>query len=255
LALAAAASCGGGGGGNSVGNQPPAALNISTPALATGFIDVPYNQTIAATGGSGARTFTLEDGALPEGLALASANGVISGTPTGATGTTEFSISVADSGSPQQTDTQALSITINAAVAGRNDSIANATPIGNGTYAASISPSGHPNSQFAPDEDFYAITTTAASTVTVDIDAEVNGSPLDSVIEIVGSNGAPLQTCIAPAFSSTCINDDEGEVGIDVDSFLEIEVGGATTFFIHVVDWSGNARPDMLYDLNVSGVE
>ncbi len=69
---------------------------------------------------------------------------------------------------------------------------------GDGTYSASISPSGHPNTVFDPDEDYYQITTTAASTVTVDINAVVNGSPLDSVIEIVGANGLPLATLRRP---------------------------------------------------------
>jgi hypothetical protein len=35
---------------------------------------------------------------------------------------------------------------------------------------------------------------------------------------------------------------------------LELRVNGATTFYIHVVDWGGNARPDKLYDLVISGV-
>ena len=99
---------------------------------------------------------------------------------------------------------QNYSITINAVSLGRNDSIATATVLpGNGTYSASISPSGDPNTVFDPDEDFYRITTTAASTVTVDINAVVNGSPLDSVIEITGANGVPLNACVAPAFNST----------------------------------------------------
>ena len=41
---------------------------------------------------------------------------------------------------------------------------------------------------------------------------------------------------------------------MDLDSFLLVQVTGATTFYIHVVDWGSNARPDMLYDLVISGV-
>ena len=48
--------------------------------------------------------------------------------------------------------------------------------------------------------------------------------------------------------------DDDGQAGVNLDSFLEVDIDGATTFYIHVVDWGGNARPDMLYDLIVSGV-
>jgi hypothetical protein len=138
-------------------------------------------------------------------------------------------------------------------VSGRNDAIATATVLTNGSFAASISPSGHPSTVFDPDEDYYRITTTATSTVTVDIDAQVNGSPMDSVIEIVGANGLPLNACTAPNFNSLCIHDDETQ-GVDLDSFLEVRVAGATTFFVHVVDWRGDARPDHLYKIVVSGI-
>ena len=138
-------------------------------------------------------------------------------------------------------------------VSGRNDSISTATPLNNGSFAASISPSGHPSTVFNPDEDFYSITTTAASTVTIDIDAQVNGSPMDSVIEIVGANGIPLGSCVTPNFNSSCVHDDEDD-GVELDSFLQIRVAGATTFYVHVIDWRGDARPDLLYTINVSGI-
>ncbi|MGH8131431.1 MAG: Ig domain-containing protein [Steroidobacteraceae bacterium] len=253
LTLAAIAACGGGGGGGNNPPPPPPALDITVAVLADGAVGSVYNQTITATGGTGARTFTVSAGALPAGLALTAANGVVSGTPAGPAGTADFTVTVTDTGTPQQTDAQALSITINAAAQGRNDSTATATALGNGTFSASISPSGHPNTAFAPDEDYYAITTTAASTVTVDINAAVNGSPLDSVIEIVNAGGAQLNTCVEPAFTSACVHDDE-ELGVDLDSLLQIQVNAATTFFVHVVDFRGDARPDLVYDIVISGV-
>ncbi len=136
---------------------------------------------------------------------------------------------------------------------GRNDTIATATTLTNGSFAASISPSGQPSTVFSPDEDYYRITTTAAATVTVDIDAQTSGSPIDSVIEIVDANGLPLDTCVAPTFNSVCISDDEDE-GVDLDSFLQVRVAGATTFFVHVVEWRGDARPDLLYTIVISGI-
>ena len=42
-------------------------------------------------------------------------------------------------------------------------------------------------------------------------------------------------------------------LGVDLDSLLQVHVG-ATTFYVHVVDWGSNARPDKLYDLVISGV-
>jgi len=252
---AALTACGGGGGGGGGNNPPPPppALNITTTSLSAGIVGTAYSQTVNATGGTGARTFSLSAGALPDGLALNGANGAISGTPTGAPGTSSFTIGVTDSASPAGSDSQSLSIRINAAAAQRNDSIADATPIGNGTHAASISPAGDPSGTFDPDQDYYAVTTTADSTVTVDINAQVNGSPVDTVIEIVNAAGTQLNRCVAPAFASPCESDDE-QLGVDLDSFLQVQVNGATTFYIHVVDWGSNARPDMLYDLVISGV-
>ena len=90
--------------------------------------------------------------------------------------------------------------------------------------------------------------------MTVDINAIVNGSPLDSVIEIVGANGLPLMTCGAPTFTSICQHDDEDTDAGLLDSFLQAQIGAGVTFYIHVVDWGSNARPDKLYDLVISGV-
>lgn len=255
LAIAALlASCGGGGGGGGGGNPPPpAALNFVTTTLAAGVVNVPYNQTLRTSGGSGALTFTVTTGALPDGLSLDTATGVISGTPTGPVGAADFTVTVEDSSNPPQDDAEDFSIAINATSLGRNDSIADATPLGNGTFNASISPSGDPGTLLAPDEDFYAITTTATSTITIDVDAQVNGSPLDSVIEVLNASGTQLASCGSPSFTSDCFSDDE-ELGVALDSFLEVRVNGADTIYVHVVDWGMNARPDQLYDLAISGV-
>ncbi len=229
----------------------PAVLDITTGALPNGAINTAYNASVQASGGVPPYSFAVTAGVLPSQLVLNSTTGQITGTPD-TLETQAFEVTVTDS-CPDSV-TQALSITINAAVLGRNDTIADATVLpGNGSYAASISPSGHPNTVFQPDEDYYAITTTAASTVTVDINAQVNGSPLDSVIEIVDANGNPLNTCVAPLFNSVCTHDDE-DLGVVLDSFLQVQVSGATTFYIHIVDWGSSARPDKLYDLVISGV-
>jgi hypothetical protein len=69
----------------------------------------PYSQTLSVTGGTAPLSWSVI-GSLPAGLSLNAYTGVISGTPTGTTGTSNFTIQVADSNSA--TNTQALSISV-----------------------------------------------------------------------------------------------------------------------------------------------
>ncbi len=90
---------------------PPTPPNITTTTLPAGTISQTYNQTLHATGGTGALTWSISAGALPAGLSLNQTAGVISGTPTVPAGTSSFTIRVQDAGG--QSDTQPLSITSN----------------------------------------------------------------------------------------------------------------------------------------------
>ncbi len=91
------------------------ALTITTASLPGGTVGTAYNQTLAATGGTGALTWSISTGALPAGLSLTPATGVISGTPTTAA-TANFTVMVTDSATPTpHTATKALSITVVAA--------------------------------------------------------------------------------------------------------------------------------------------
>lgn len=225
-------------------------LAITTTSLPNGVVNTAYNTVVQATGGVPPYTFSTT-GQMPSQLGpINPSTGAISGTPD-TVETRNFTVNVGDTCGA--TDSQALGITINAVALGRNDSIATATSLTNGTFSASISPLGHPATVIDPDEDFYRLTTTASSTVTININAAVNGSPLDSVIEILAANGTRLNTCVSPAFNQPCVHDDE-ILGVDLDSFLEVQITGATTFYVHVVDFRGDARPDLKYDIVVSGI-
>lgn len=230
----------------------PSAPGFSAGQLPNGRLNTPYDHQIEVTGGVPPYDFAVTGGALPSQLSLNAATGRITGTPD-TLETQGFQVTVTDS---CPVDFQGnLTITIAPESLGRNDSIATATPLpGNGTYAASISPSGDPSGTLDPDEDYYRITTTATSTVTIDINAQALGSPLDAVIEIVDAGGNVLNQCESPTFVAACINDDE-DPGVALDSFLQLRVNGAGTFYIHVVDWGSNARPDLVYDLVISGVQ
>jgi len=70
-----------GGGGPGPLPAPAPSLSITTASLPTASVGSPYSLTLAASGGSGTKSWTLGAGSLPAGLSLAS-NGVLSGTPT-----------------------------------------------------------------------------------------------------------------------------------------------------------------------------
>ena len=91
---------------------PPPTVATTSP-LTAGTIGAAYSVSLQASGGAGAVTWSLASGTLPNGLSLSS-GGVISGTPT-ATGTSTFTVQVADSGSPVLTATKQLSIAVNPA--------------------------------------------------------------------------------------------------------------------------------------------
>jgi hypothetical protein len=108
------------------------------------------------------------------------------------------------------------------------------------------------------------VTASAGSTVHVETFAKRNNphNPLDTVIELTDVNGGQFSTgCTQPggttSFTSPCLNDDISANPHIQDSSLDCKVPGTSgtqTFLIHVLDWSGNARPDMIYTLQVSGV-
>jgi hypothetical protein len=88
----------------------PAALAFAVYWLPVGTEGVPYNASLAVTGGTAPYVQQITQGTLPQGLALNKNTGVISGTPS-QTGTFAFTISVTDAKSA--TASQSLSIAVN----------------------------------------------------------------------------------------------------------------------------------------------
>ncbi|MFM6171287.1 MAG: chondroitinase-B domain-containing protein, partial [Sphaerospermopsis kisseleviana] len=75
------------------GDSKPTILTASLPG---GALTVAYSQTLLASGGDGALTWSITSGSLPAGLTLLPGSGLISGTPT-ASGSFTFTIRVTDS--------------------------------------------------------------------------------------------------------------------------------------------------------------
>ena len=76
-----------------LGAAPAIVFNGSIPTIAT--TGAAYDGSAAATGGVGPLTYTLSAGALPAGLTLNAASGVVTGSPT-ATGSSNFTVKVSD---------------------------------------------------------------------------------------------------------------------------------------------------------------
>src|SRR6185369_12980693 len=142
----------------------------------------------------------------------------------------------------------------------RNDLISKATPLANTGYLASISPLVDPPDEttLSPDTDYYQISAVDASVIQVNVNA--NTSAMDPVLELVDANGARLNGCryqgdTTSNFNSPCINDDSSNGTLN--SQLEYRVPGSgsqpTSIYAHVLDWRGDARPDMTYYIGVTG--
>jgi DNA-binding beta-propeller fold protein YncE len=86
-------------------------LTVTTMALPTAIAAVPYSATLAATGGVGPYNWSIPVGALPAGLKLHTATGVISGTPQ-VGGTFDFVAEVTDSEAEAQLVTASEAITV-----------------------------------------------------------------------------------------------------------------------------------------------
>jgi hypothetical protein len=217
---------------------------------------------IVALGGVPPYSFALANNStLPAGLALDQSTGRVSGTPTAANNYS-FSVTATDSSSPAQNATQFFNVIVGLAL-GRNDSPGTATAIDNGVFQASISPYvDPPNGVPTPgDNDYYKLTSLTGATVHVETTAKRQNinNPLDTVIEIVDANGVRLNTCRQPGdtsatFTGNCINDDISANPHVQDSAIDFQVGNVSTFYVHVLDWRGDARPDMTYTLQISGL-
>lgn len=233
-----------------------------------------YSTKLWAYNGTLPYTWSIASGQLPPGLSLGS-DGTITGTPTAVAGSYpgfSFTAAVTDSASPPQSGTHQYSINVFATALGRNDSIATATPAGPGGIQASLSPFADPpdSTTSAPDTDYYRMLGKGGGVVTVYVPST---NTVDPAIEILDANGQRFKTCKDPgddnptltfivkdttpdAFDDECVNDDIDPT-VNQSSQLQFQVPGATgtvtTFYVHVFDSSGRARPDMTYSMYTSG--
>jgi hypothetical protein len=249
-------------------SAPPFSVSYSLPNKLP--LNRPFNGRVVAVGGVPPYHFTQSAGTRPPGLGAVDPNGgQIQGTPTTA-GSYNLTVDVTDSSQPAQIASANYYITV-ADPIGRNDTVATATPIDNGMITATISPYIDPpdNAPLPADNDYYKLVSVSGATVHIETQAQrwwgtLTVDPIDTVIELVDATNVRLTTCRQPnvttnTFTSACINDDIGGNPRVLDSALDFKVPGdpstPTTFYAHVLDFRGIARPDMQYALQVSGLE
>jgi hypothetical protein len=245
---------------------------LANSTFPRGTVGIPYNWGVTAKDGQPPFSWNIRSGSLPPGLVLDSL-GLIHGTPTTA-GSYTFVLQVTDSFTPADVSWSYVTIEVASKPLGRNDSIATATPLTNGNYSATISPYSDPSTSEA-DGDFYKLTANPGSIVSVSILAKrlSSLSPLDSVVEIVDGSGTRYATCRDPMsafltpplvadpnpndYNDPCINDDDPNTqSTDSDLYFQVpgtSGGSAVTLYVHVFDYRGDARPDMQYQIQVSG--
>ncbi|QSQ28505.1 putative Ig domain-containing protein [Pyxidicoccus parkwayensis] len=83
---------------------------VTTSSLADGYVGTSYAANLTVSGGASPQSWSVDSGALPQGLALTSSSGAITGIPSGSTGTSSVTFRVTDGSG--RTATRALSVTV-----------------------------------------------------------------------------------------------------------------------------------------------
>jgi large repetitive protein len=236
-----------------VSGQP---LYLGDNFQAKQLVNRPIVGKLFSVGGVPPYTYRLVSGLLPPGITIDANTGDLLGT---SASPYSPSFQVEGKDSTGATTIHFVNFQV-VAGSGRNDSVNTATPIDNGGVVATLSPYIDPpdKAPTAADTDYYRLSSIAGTII--NLSATVGGGPIDPVIEVLDGNAQRLSTCNVPdntsqTFTSTCINDEDGKGGHNAS--LAYKVPGTApaivNSYIHVLDWRGDARPDMQYFLNVAG--
>lgn len=235
-------------------NEPVPFIRATLPHAIVG---APYSYKFSSIGGAKPLTWAGVSG-LPPGLSVAP-DGTLGGTPTLA-GSFNIGVHVTDSSPTPQVGGSGFPIKVLATDPGRNDSIATATPLSNGIFNnLSFSPYANASGVVQPDQDYYKVVIAPSGMLFVSAAHGFIPSTADPVMEFVDANGTRLSNCQLPntsAFNAPCLNDDV-DPGINRDAQLSIKntTSSDMTVYIHVLDWTGNARPDLTYNLTILGAK
>ena len=255
-------------GGGSQRSSPP--LTITTASLPNGTAEIPYSQTIQASGGVAPFNWSVT-GALPHNLALGSSNAstaAVSGTPDTAAQGVAFTIKVADSANQSASQSYTISIlpepdtltltppslsfspqVIGTVSAGQADTVTNTGPAAVvfggialvGANAADFSQSTACGSSLAPAANCDITVTFTPSqlgprSASIQITDNTQGSPHSVALGGVGLTSGPNASLSAASlgFGSQAVNTTSSPVSITLSNY------GTAALNISSVAASGN---------------
>ena len=165
-------------------------LNVATTSLPDATQNIAYSATLVASGGTTPYSWSVISGTLPAGLTLASATGVISGTPTGS-GTSSFTVQVSDANSMTATKPLTLTVTATPAPTITTASLPGGTQ--NVAYSATLAATGGTTPY-----TWSTISGTLPAGLTLALNGVISGTPTGS-----GTSSFTVQVTDANSMTAT----------------------------------------------------
>ena len=172
-------------------------IQLLTTALPGATGGTAYSQTLAAQAGVPPYTWSIASGSLPAGLALGPSTGVISGTPTGTSGTSVFTVKVSGAtgwsggSTVANSATQALSITVTSSATTGPPPSGGTTGSGPWTEVASETfTTNNLSTNFVVYNNGQATSYTADSWMASQVSIDTTAHQLKSLAELTGGAGS-----------------------------------------------------------------
>ena len=229
--------------------NPAAPLTVTTTSLPGSDNGLNYDVQLTAAGGIAPYSWTLESGSLPSGFHLLADGELLGGNAQVQTVTSTFTVQVADSGSPEQTATQQLTLTAYAPPAVTTSALPDAT-VGT-AYSGQLTESGG--------EPPYTWTQVAGQLppgLTLSSAGVVSGTPTQAGTftfdpKVTDSESPPQGATQSVTITVTA---DKADLAVAVTGPPSAKPGTAVTDTITVTDKGPSAASKVTVDLGTTGL-